>query len=108
MTRDSLEHGESTTKTILTGGPIRIKEKLKAAGHEQSNEKELVGGVAAAGGIVVIAVIALVVLSIKYRIARRFMDRNKVADLYTAQGEQMGRRNAYIQENDAGQIEDSF
>ena len=74
----------------------------------QSNQNGLVGGVAAAGGLVVIAVIALVVLSIKYRIARRFMERNKVADLYTAQGEQMGRRNAYIQENDADLREDSF
>lgn len=48
----------------------------------------MIGGVAAAGGFGLIAVAALAVLAVKYRIARRFMSRNKVGDLYTTQDEQ--------------------
>ena len=60
----------------------------------------LIGCAAAAGGLVLIAIIALAVLAVKYRIARRFMNRNKVGDLYATQDEQMSRQNAYIQEDD--------
>lgn len=55
---------------------------------------------AAAGGFGLIAVAALAVLFVKYRIARRFMNRNKVGDLYTTQDQQLSRRTAYIQEDD--------
>ena len=46
-----------------------------------------------------IAVVALAVLPVEYRIARRFMNRNKVEDLYTTQDEQLSRRNVHIQED---------
>ena len=68
----------------------------------------MIGGAAAAGGLVLIAIIALAVLAVKYRIARRFMNRNKVGDLYATQDEQMSRQNAYIQEDDMIEKEDSF
>ena len=68
----------------------------------------LIGGVAAAGGFGLIAVVALAVLAVKYRIARRFMNRNKVGDLYTTQDEQLSRRNAYIQEDDMIEREDTL
>ena len=68
----------------------------------------MIGGAAAAGELVLIAIIALAVLAVKYRIARIFMNRNKVGDLCTTQDEQMSRRNAYIQEDDIIEKEDSF
>ena len=75
----------------------------------QSNKQAaLIGGVAGASGVGLIAIIALAVLFVKYRIARRLMNRNKVGDLYTTQDEQMSRRNAYIQEDDMIEKEDSF
>ena len=78
---------------------------LDTAGN---NHVGLIGGAAAAGGFGFIAIIALAVLFNKYRIARQFVNRNKVADLYTTRGEHMGRRNAYIQEDDTIEKEDSF
>lgn len=74
----------------------------------KSKQAALIGGVAAAGGFGLIAVAALTVLFIKYRIARRFMNRNKVGDLYTTQDEQMGRQNAYIQEDDMIEKDDAL
>ena len=68
----------------------------------------MTGGAAAVGGLALIAIIALAVLAVKYRLARRLMNRNKVGDLYTTQDEQMSRRNAYIQEDDMIEKEDSF
>ena len=68
----------------------------------------MIGGVAGASGVGLIAIIALAVLFVKYRIARRLMNRNKVGDLYTTQDEQLSRRNAYIQEDDMIEREDSF
>ena len=65
-------------------------------------------GAGAAGGFALIVIIALAVLAVKYRLARRLMNRNKVGDLYTTQDEQMSRRNAYIQEDDIIEREDSF
>ena len=38
----------------------------------------LIGGAAAEGGLALIAIIALAVLAVKYRIAQIFMNRNKV------------------------------
>jgi len=60
----------------------------------------MIGSVTAAGGVAVLAIIGLVVLFFKYRIARLMMNRNKVGDLYTTQDEQMRRQNTYIQEED--------
>ncbi len=74
----------------------------------QNKQTALIGGVAAAGGFGLIAVAALAVLFVKYRIARRFMNRNKVGDLYTTQDEQLSRRNAYIQEDDMIEKEDAL
>ena len=68
----------------------------------------LIGGVAAAGGFGLIAFVALAVLFVKYRIARRFMNRNKVGDLYTTQDEKLSRRHAYIQEDDMIEKEDNL
>ena len=66
-------------------------------------------GAGAAGGFALIVIIALAAsLAVKYRLARRLMNRNKVGDLYTTQDEQMSRRNAYIQEDDMIEREDSF
>ena len=74
----------------------------------KSQQTALIGGAAAVGGLALIAIIALAVLAAKYRIARIFMNRKKVRDLYTTQDEQMSRRNAYIQEDDMIEKEDSF
>jgi len=74
----------------------------------KSQQTALTGGAAAVGGLALIAIIALAVLAAKYRLARRFMNRNKVGDLYATQDEQMSRRNAYIQEDDMIEKEDSF
>jgi len=60
----------------------------------------MIGSVTAAGGFAVLAIIGLAVLFIKHRIARLMMNRNKVGDLYTTQDEQMRRQNAYSQEED--------
>lgn len=59
-----------------------------------------IGGAAAAGGFALVAIIALAVLFVKYRITRLLLNRNKIGDLYTTQDEQMSRKNAYIQEDD--------
>ena len=74
----------------------------------KSQQTALIGGAAAVGGLALIAIIALAVLAVKYRLARRLMNRNKVGDLHTTQDEQMSRRNAYIQEDDMIEKEDSF
>ena len=49
-----------------------------------------------------VAVMALAVVFVKYRILRLMMNRNKVRDMYTgtAQDEQMNSGNAYIQDGD--------
>ena len=74
----------------------------------QNKQTALIGGVAGAGGFALVAVAALAVLFVKYRIARRFINRNKVGDLYTTQDEQLSRRNAYVQPEDMVEQEDSF
>ncbi|KAJ7383305.1 hypothetical protein OS493_029271 [Desmophyllum pertusum] len=127
VTRDEVEHDESTTKITLTQGPVVIKETGQSGGKfktffccifhsaqfipehtDQSKQTALIGGVAGASAFGLIAAIALAVLFVKYRIARRLMNRNKVGDLYTTQDEQMSRRNAYIQEDDMIENEDAL
>jgi len=109
VTRDKLEHEESTTKRVLTGGPMMIgkKEETEDAGQSEK-QAALIGGAAGAGAVGLIALIALAVLFVKYRIARRFMNRNKVGDLYTTQDQETSRRNAYIQEDDMIEKDDAF
>jgi len=108
VTRDEQEQKESTTKKVLTGGPLRIREKQEIEDTGQSNQAALIGGVAGASAVGLIAIIALAVLFVKYRIARLMMNRNKVGDLYTTQDEQMSRKNAYVQEDDMIEKEDSL
>ena len=62
----------------------------------------VIGGAIAAGGIGLVAVIALAVVLVKYRILRLMTNKNKVRDMYsgTTQDEQMSRRNTYIQDDD--------
>ncbi|CAH3173234.1 unnamed protein product [Porites evermanni] len=107
-TGDKLDHDGSTNKYILTSGPIKIAEMSREGGTGQSQNIAFIGGAAAGGGLALIAIIALAVLAVKYRLARKFMNRNKVGDLYTAKDEKMSRRNAYIQEDDMIEKEDAF
>ena len=74
----------------------------------KNKQTALIGGVAGAGGFALVAVAALAVLFVKYRIARRFMNRNKVGDQYATQDEKLSRRNAYVQPEDMVEQEDSF
>jgi len=67
----------------------------------------LIGGVAGAGGVCILAFAALGSLLVKYRLARRLMNRNKVGDLYATQ-EEMGRKSAYVKEDDMNTKEDSL
>ena len=85
-----------------------LTEIFHVVGTGQSQNIAFIGGAAAGGGLALIAIIALAVLAVKYRLARKFMNRNKVGDLYTAKDEQMSRRNAYIQEDDMIEKEDAF
>jgi len=94
----------------LTQGPLVFKKEEQQSGDTDQNKQTgaLIGGVAAAGGFGLIVIIALAVLFVKYRIARRFMNRNKVGDLYTTQDQQLSRKNAYIQEDDMIDKDDTF
>ena len=85
-----------------------LTEIFHFVGTGQSQNIAFIGGAEAGGGLALIAIIALAVLAVKYRLARKFMNRNKVGDLYTAKDEQMSRRNAYIQEDDMIEKEDAF
>ena len=62
----------------------------------------VIGGATAAGGIGLVAVIALAVVLVKYRILRLMTNKNKVRDMYsdTTQDEQTSRRNTYIRVDD--------
>ena len=75
---------------------------------ENKQQAAMIGGAAAAGGVGLLALIALVFVFVKYRIARLLMNRNKVGDLYTTQDEQLSRRNAYIQDDDTIEKEGSM
>ena len=82
---------------------IRFPSQLFLASLHADKSKQspaVIGGAAAAGGLALVAIIALAVLSVKYRIARRLLNRNKIRDVHTTQDEQMSRENAYIQKND--------
>ncbi|XP_073242010.1 ZP domain-containing protein-like [Porites lutea] len=105
---DKLEHDESTNKYILTSGPIKIAEISREGGTGQGQNIAFIVGAAAGGGLALIAIIALAVLAVKYRLARKFMNRNKVEHFYTGKDEQMSRRNAFIQEDDMIEKKDSF
>ena len=91
--------------TIITGTFTSVL--LLDAGKSE-NQSALIGGAAGAGAVGLVAIIALAVLFFKYRIARRFINRNKVGDLYTTQDQEMSRRNAYIQEDDMIEKDDTF
>ena len=67
---------------------------------QTNKQAAVIGGATAGAGVGVLLIIAVVVLFIKYRIARLMMNRNKVGDLYNTQDEQMDRRNVYVQEGD--------
>ena len=62
----------------------------------------VIGGVTAAGGIGLVAVIALAVVLVKYRVLRLMTNKNKVRDMYsdTTQDEKTSRRNFYIRDDD--------
>ena len=62
----------------------------------------VIGGVTAAGGIGLVAVIALAVVLVKYRVLRLMTNKNKVRDMYsdTTQDEETSRRNFYIRDDD--------
>ena len=87
--------------------PAKISILLLDAGQSEK-QSALIGGAAGAGAVGLIALIALAVLFVKYRIARRFMNRNKVGDLYSTQDQEMSRRNAYIQKDDMTEKDDTF
>ncbi|XP_022787102.1 uncharacterized protein LOC111327235 [Stylophora pistillata] len=108
VTRDEIEHEESTTKVTLTRGPLIIQLEQEQGDTDQNKQTALIGGLAGAGGFALIAVAALAVLFVKYRIARRFMNRNKVGDQYATQDGQLSRRNAYVQPEDMVEHEDAF
>ena len=77
-------------------------------GTGQGQNIAFIGSAAAGGGLALIAIIALAVLAVKYRLARKFMNRNKVEHFYAGKDEQMSRRNAFIQEDDMIEKKDSF
>lgn len=76
---------------------------------KQSKQAPWIGATAGAcSGALFIVIAVLGVLFVKYRVARRLKNRNKVADLYTSKDEQMSRRNAYIQEDNMMETDDKF
>ncbi|XP_067017056.1 uncharacterized protein [Acropora muricata] len=111
VTRDELGNEESTQKHRLSSGPIKIENlPIEPADKKKSQSEQVVwiGATAGASGALFIAIAVLGVLFVKYRVARRLKNRNKVADLYTAQDEQMSRRNAYIQEDNMMETDGKF
>jgi len=83
-----------------------FKDEVKQGGQGKK-VGTLIGGVAGVGGVCILAFAALGILFVKYRLARQLMNRNKVGDLYATQNE-MGRKGAYIQEDDINSKEDSL
>lgn len=73
---------------------------------QSKKEGALIGGVVGAGAVLIFA--ALGIVFVKYRVARRLMNRKKVGDLYVPLEEEIGRNNAYIQEDDLNTKEDSL
>ncbi|KAL9987824.1 hypothetical protein ACROYT_G002192 [Oculina patagonica] len=105
--REVEEEYTSSDVVVITRGPLVIKEKKEAAGTSKQSAA-VIGGAAAAGGFALVAVIALAVLFVKYRIARLLLNKNKVGDLYATQDEQMSRSNAYIKEEDMVEKSDAM
>ncbi|XP_044165774.1 uncharacterized protein LOC114963363 [Acropora millepora] len=105
--RDGTEHMESTTKNIVSRGPLIFKDEVKQGDTGQGKVGALIGGVAGAGGVCILAFAALGILLVKYRLARRLMNRNKVGDLFATQ-EEMGRKSANVKEDDMNTKEDSL
>ncbi|CAH3033062.1 unnamed protein product, partial [Pocillopora meandrina] len=71
VTRDG-DQEESTNKVILTGGPIVFEAaKEDELLDHRSKHKALIGGVAGAGVFGLVAVVALVVLLVKFRRTQR-------------------------------------
>ena len=68
------------------------------SGH--SKQTDLIGGVAGAGVFGLIAFIALAFLYVKYRMARRFMNREEPGNNSTIQNEHMGRTNPSVHDWD--------
>jgi len=98
VTRDNREREESTAKVTLTRGPLLIKEK-EDSGHGQ--QTALIGGVAGVGVFGLLAVIALAVLCVKFRMAKRFMHGKEPVDLNATQNEHMGKTNLGVSELDS-------
>ena len=73
---------------------------------QSSKQTALIGGVAAAGGVALVALVAFTLLFVKYRIARLFMNRNKIEDIYSKQEENVRKRNEFVQEEDFGATND--
>ncbi|XP_068721857.1 uncharacterized protein [Montipora capricornis] len=107
ISRDELSDKESTQKHFLSTGPIEFK-KIEAADTNKSQQTALIGATAGASGAFFIAAVVLAVVFVKYRLARRLKNRNKVGDLYTTQEDQLSRKNAYIMEDDMVEKNDAF
>ncbi|XP_015763752.1 PREDICTED: uncharacterized protein LOC107342772 isoform X3 [Acropora digitifera] len=107
VSRDGTEHMESTTKNIVSRGPLIFKDEVKQGDTGQGKVGAWIGGVAGAGGVCILAFAALGILLVKYRSARRLMNRNKVGDLFATQ-EEMGRKSANVKEDNMNTKEDSL
>lgn len=69
------------------------------SGHGQ--QTALIGGVAGVGVFGLLAVIALAVLCVKFRMAKRFMHCKEPVDLNATQNEHMGKTNLGVSELDS-------
>ena len=69
---------------------------------QSSKQTALIGGIAAAGGVAVVTLVAFTLLFVKYRIARLFMNRNKIEDMYSKQEENVRKRNEFVLEEHIG------
>ena len=75
---------------------------------KKNQQTALIGATAGASGAFFIAAVVLAVVFVKYRLARRLKNRNKVGDLYTTQEDQLSRKNAYIMEEDMVEKNDAL
>lgn len=98
VTRDNTVREESTTKVVLTRGPLLLKEKKESGRGKQT---ALIGGVAGVGAFGLIAVIALAVLCVKFRRAQRFTHGKEPVDLNAFQNDHMGKTNLGVSELDS-------
>lgn len=95
---------DTTSPYIIKRGPIKIvqEKSQNKEGDKGKQSAAVIGGATAAGGVGLVAVIALAVVFVKYRILRLMKNKNKVRDMYTGttQDEQMNSGTAYIQDCD--------